>query len=101
MYLYAGGGVGGRRHFLPGGYVAAHSVLGGEQRHKLDSRSLMQYVDRRFQARVNSGGICQQPYPLPFQRGETAVGQHFDARPYLRHRCGEHSQSGNRRVYSS
>ena len=88
IHLDARQRVDGIAHSITGMGIAAHAVLGAEQRHELDARRLVQDVDGALEVVVDAAGVSHQPDALALQRGKPAVAQHLDTR--LDDRPGRH-----------
>ena len=58
--------------------IAAHTVLGAEQRHEFHARRLVEDVNGALEVVVDAAGVGHQPHALALQLGEPAVAQHLD-----------------------
>ena len=58
-------------------HIAAHAVFGGEQRDQLHLRSLLEYVDGRFERIVNTGRVGDESHTFPPQCFKTGVAQNL------------------------
>ncbi len=76
---------------VAGMHVAAHAVLGRVEGYQVDARSLVEYVDCRFQFVVDARRVGDKAHALALQGLEAAVAEHLDAGLYLcrGYHCGQ------------
>ena len=76
---------------VAGMHVASHAVLGRVEGYQIHARSLVEYVNCRFQFVVDARGVGDKAHALALQGFESTVAEHLEAGFHLcrGYHCGQ------------